>query len=157
MNSKINNSVNECWVLTIYDRKNIHKDTVECTLRDEFHMRLILKQYVRISNAYVCVCEAVNGKIQKRIVQMIHRMFEFFFYFVMKLANIDNKSSTPVNFCNFYQLFYWKPVKCTNYTNRILWILKKKLSEKIRSYCIIFTKIKIDKEMVNTRLHQYMQ
>lgn len=80
---------------------------------------------------YLCMCVSpVNGKIKKRAIEMIHKMFEYFFHFVMKLANVDNKSSTPVNFGNFYQYFIESPVKRTNFANRILWIIKKEFCKK---------------------------
>lgn len=66
-----------------------------------------------------------------------------------------NKSPMHRVFLQFLSTFLLKvKQRSANYTQRILFFQQK---SSIKNDCIILMKIKIDNEIVNRRLHDYMQ
>lgn len=88
---------------------------------------------------------------KQRKIEMIHRTFEHFLLFVVKLANDDNKGSTSADFIfaisidNLLQVNLKISSRPYAFSQIVIIEFRKR---KFKNYCII----KFDKEMVNTAI-----
>lgn len=102
-------------------------------------------------NTKSTLAHTYSHKLTPRKIEMIHRTFEHFLLFVVKLANDDNKGSTSADFIfaisidNLLQVNLKISSRPYAFSQIVIIEFRKR---KFKNYCII----KFDKEMVNTAI-----